>query len=400
VPLPETEGLPSTNLLVVLWKKDLQWFVDSLPQLHEREDKVGAPVQARSSCVVENKWPTLKSSLLTSFTVRGVDISFSKTFWPEDVRYADIYAFMQSDVDRLKTINRYGLKGTALSVLSDMFTIKDADIQLADEIGSFVGSTISIVAIATFIPEIIALDTNSVIQAEQAIKFLIRVAKRLQEHPSCPHPVRTVELVCGSLVDEIWPAIDKTDKYGTSLTYGANLLPSCSAMGRLYKVLKKLAPECYKEPNDEALVTLALELEPGPFYNLGTLAQMERLCLLLDRDSQRNGNVGRAVGFNLDIAHWAFLAKIAPAEVFQSPVFQRIVHAHISDHQKGHLCDHVPLTYHSIEEFSPWLDLLETRAKANNRPGWPRFSGFVATEIEACRNSEFVKKATAFSTNF
>jgi hypothetical protein len=108
------------------------------------------------------------------------------------------------------------------------------------------------------------------------------------------------------------------------------------------------------------------------------------------------------IGFNLDIPHWAFLCSDHAGGILRrlqrrdqpSPIFRRIVHAHVSDHAKGHFGDNAIGAIHPLERFQPWFHLLRRRlreAAASPDARRPGFSGFVSVELEACKDEHTVR---------
>ena len=137
---------------------------------------------------------------------------------------------------------------------------------------------------------------------------------------------------------------------------------------------------------------LALELEPGPLYALRNWGSLQRLCQVLD--SRRDG-IGGVVGLNLDVAHWS-LAEIDPKKVLDSKVvLRRILHAHASDHGRGHFGDVEVGTIHGREHFASWLNVVQQAARIQETDLPPR-SGYVSIELEACKDRDMVKRSATF----
>jgi sugar phosphate isomerase/epimerase len=142
-------------------------------------------------------------------------------------------------------------------------------------------------------------------------------------------------------------------------------------------------------PGSPAL-RFALELEPGPLFNI---RNKESLLVFCDQIASIDEKYSAWIGLNLDIPHWCFLAGIDAAWVEKHlSVLRRIAHAHVSDHSSGHFCDAEPLLFHGACEFSPWLRLLSEVAKSNSGSELAMgYSGFVTCELECCPNEEFVR---------
>ncbi len=86
-----------------------------------------------------------------------------------------------------------------------------------------------------------------------------------------------------------------------------------------------------------AKVCLAFEFEPSALCALGSLDTVHRFCDELDNLQPKHAG-WKHIGFNLDIAHWGFLARHQPEDL-PTPVKRRIVHSHVSSHSRGHLAD-------------------------------------------------------------
>ena len=117
-------------------------------------------------------------------------------------------------------------------------------------------------------------------------------------------------------------------------------------------------------------------------------------------------SVPGVIGINLDIPHWAFLGQRdsespqrekIKVEDIDNNVLRRIVHAHISDHGRGHFCDDVIFSINQREAFTPWIRLLTKRkvldSAADLPQDFPRYSGYVSNELEACKSREMIKES-------
>jgi uncharacterized membrane protein YheB (UPF0754 family) len=151
---------------------------------------------------------------------------------------------------------------------------------------------------------------------------------------------------------------------------------------------------------------LALQLEPGPIFLLNGAIQLDLLCKQIDENGSKA--LKKVVGLNLDIAHWAFLnnstseseTQLSVDWLRRNPhVLSRIIHAHICDHGNGHMGDLYLEAVNAKDKFEPWLQILSERAKSKS---WLQsllikskliksrrlpYSGYIAIEHEACKNS-------------
>jgi sugar phosphate isomerase/epimerase len=319
-----------------------------------------------------------KLSLISSFSANGITDALAN--WPSTkLRNCELYAFMQNDSERILPLSplqwlklnllwsiryylpvcsrnfarslipfwfyrsggplrfNYGWRrtlgvvppiATALERLSVGKSAKKASERISK---IFQGTGIDIVAIASFLPEI-SCEGELGEKAECAIHFLIELSKYLKQRG---HPVKAIELVGGSLISGIWEALEDSEGHDKK-TYVANRTDSGAAVKRLCDRLERLGHEAEAVP-----VALALELEPGPLYCFGGPVALSRFC--------SNRQLSGPVGLNLDVAHWAFLSKIDPAELTPQDIL-RIRHAHISDSSNGHFSDTLPNTCHQSYE--------------------------------------------------
>ena len=105
-----------------------------------------------------------------------------------------------------------------------------------------------------------------------------------------------------------------------------------------------------------------------------------------------NQSLEELLGLNLDIPHWAFLAGISVDWITkeeQQPIFDRIVHAHISDHEKGHFSDDVIGVIHKEHHFLRWMtDVISKRSRSKSGLN---YSGYVSCELEAAKNGDMIR---------
>lgn len=326
----------------------------------------------------------LRLSMITSCSVRGATQALSS--WPKSVKFAELYTFMHEDGKSFfpRTLGGAGFPTREMgSMCQDLREIRRIAEELANK---FKEAGVTIVAFASFIAELTGEGAGAE-TAQNAYLFLVRLARELQK---LEHPVKTIELVGGSLIDGVWPARIKLPK-GTDLTYVANILSPRKAITRLLKRLKPIALEALKcdgyTARDGALrttdkITLAVEMEPGPLFTLAGEGQLRTFASAVEADKL----LRQVVGLNLDLPHWALLARLSVEDARRDPLFERIVHAHLSDHGRGHFGDNVLEVVHQNSVFEPWIGLLKERNLLPPSDKYPAFSGYVSLELEACKS--------------
>jgi len=358
------------------------------------------------STMEEHERPKPMRAVLSSFSAR--EMAESVALWPDDVLHCDLYAFMQRDANRLlrswrflrpltkqfvgftllawlQTVYRaspielrpwregksFGRKqrlpslGVRMPILSAryrMSTLASDGTHIskcANAIADvFRAANVEIVALSSFTPGLVSHDPDLAHNSRDALLFLVRLAGALQDRG---HPCRILELVAGSLLDGVWPGKEKEE----GSVFVANVLDREDAIDEFLRRLGPVAKEAI-----EKKVTLAIELEPGPNFIINDLQALDSLCQRLD--NTRNAALRRAVGLNLDVAHWS-LAGITVerlseglwdqehgkvTDVDYGSIVDRVVHSHFSDHGPGHIAD-VALGYiHDKRHFRNWQRFL------------------------------------------
>lgn len=329
-------------------------------------------------------WPQTARTTQSGWVVQLLRRLFRRSsVWPLPVpatHLVQFYACMQSDLDDFFPGALDGQKAwDAVSVMAGQLDKKDAPATFAQNLcETFAGR--QIVAFATFIPEIAGYHKHVYERGQKALMFLIETARYLQ---SSDRPF-TIELVAGNRLSRIWRA-DTTDG---EEAFAVNRLDPANVIPTLLERLKPVAACANREPR----VQLALEMEPGPLFTLGDNNSLIKLCSLLN-DKKTDPNIRQVVGVNLNIGH-CFLTEIDPEWLEKSEnqvVRQRIIHAHICDHGKGHFCDNVIGNFHSLEEFGRWTDFLADLSMKTRPSECPHYSGFISCEMEACENASFVR---------
>lgn len=327
-----------------------------------------------------------KMSLISSVSAASLTDS-SRLVQNLGLEYIDLYAFMQNDLDLLWPKSRIqpGLPRSGLYEMAAAFG-NDGDLpRVADIIEQNIRPA-QVAAFATYIPEITSPKSNQkdsrCAHAQRALQFLIQLAALLN---SRGHPVNTIEVVGGSTVDGLW----RGRATGGAPTYVVNRIDQVSSLTRL---ADSLGPVVDTAAKTNGPVRLALELEPGPLFNLCDKESLLKFCGMID---SMGGNFKKVVGLNLDIPHWCFLSAIDPEWVQSHPVvLNRIIHAHVCDHSRGHVCDSEPYLFHGGSDFVPWLRLL---SQLGDRVGSAlQYSGFLACELECCATDDYARRSMGF----
>jgi hypothetical protein len=363
------------------------------------------------------------ASIITSISVHGLGAALSG--WPNvsiegaGEFFADLYAFMKADVDEYLRLDSDPANHWAVGLMSllheDDTRIKGIASKLSERfLSALPRRSIKVAALASFIPELASPFEDRANIGVQALIFLVKMARQLQ---LLGHPAKTLELVSGSLCSGIWPAEQNAragdERYQatiesalhgrdpTTRTFAASLLSPEEGLNNLVRGLHTVVQAIInigKRDGIQQWFSLSIEMEPGPLYVLGqdgfgSVERIRRFCQLLMQDKV----LSPYVGLNLDIPHWAFLGGIQPSQLAEQDLFYRISHAHISDHGKGHFSDAVPGACHDDKAFTPWIELLGARIEKDEEAvklGYPRFSRFVALELEAVKRREHVQAAS------
>jgi sugar phosphate isomerase/epimerase len=326
----------------------------------------------------------LKASLLSSFSPNFTQISH----WPNDIEYVELYALMRPDLElvvedpiTIKVDNQL----TALRAMADCRFHGSS----ANKIHQFLGKTRAgnqrkLVAISSFIAELSAPECyeSDWKGAQNALMSIVKIALELRK---LGHPVHVVELVAGSSIDGVTVAKPMESEQKSFLL--KRRAKSVATM----TLIERLQPIAELALSGDKPLYLALEMEPGPLFTIGSFDDIVKFAAALDNIA--GTPAGRVVGFNLDIPHWAFLAGTQAGQVMSQPsVFKRILHAHICDHGKGHYGDAELGLIHSKKDFDPWLDLLRQRSSQSESGALP-FSKFVTLEMECAKSIQSVERS-------
>lgn len=391
-----TSDIARQSLAFVAYQEGAGWGIIEGKAPGSREDKTRRVVIRPVAC---GKDGLMKTSVISSFRTQGLVSSLTTDPRVEPQGW-ELYCFMQDDADNAAwSLSRYPdqKKGHSACARMASFHREGGDYgKLAREIVSSFSACRGegrIVAFATFLPEISSQIESQRLQAVDAYRCLILLAKALRNEQRSTDDF-VIEFVCGGRIQKL-----KYERFKGESERNARA-EICSwddGVARLIGSLNDIAPA----PEDR--VILAAELEPGPLFLLHDWESMHRLLDKIDKHEK----LRQVVGLNLDVAHW-MLAGIEATHV-GSPATRpsgngdstpehwtgcrlrdRIVHAHISDHGNGHFSDVLLHELHRKREFLDWLRLLQHRKMARANQGSVPFSGYVSVEFEAAKNNHDV----------
>ena len=335
---------------------------------------------------------------MSSFAVKeGLEDAIR--YWPCHSVPCELYAFMHSDC--AKALKRYGCKSgdTNRTTAENMAAawrqaqkvpLRERRAERAAWMADWLPPRLhrptgkpdplpplQVFALASFLPEIGSLKKEDVRTASDAIDLIFYLAAALREQG---HPVDTVEIVAGSRVARVSAQPGKS-----GVLYSADWPPD--PLPLVDNLCRNLVPVAEKAL--EANLRLTVELEPGPLYILNDRDPLLRFCAQL----KENDALSRAVGVNLDIAHWDLAGITSDWLLDQNEVSERIRHLHISDHGKGHFGDAALGDCHPPAHFLKWLRAANEIARKRRRADLPGMTGKASLELEACRNTDIVVRS-------
>lgn len=317
----------------------------------------------------------LNASVITSIT--AADLNTNLDLLPDDCRAIDLYTFLASDVNWLFG---QGPEKSAVRVMSDYHDNLTEIRRVARVIDRAVrlrAVPLNINAFASFIPEISAFDSLIQAQAVNALVFLTRLMSELQE---LGHPGKVIEVVGGTRVQDLWLGQEEFDQGsggGNDIIIGPFLVANLQDKRPLFTNLSDALVNVINRTK-EADVSYAIEIEPGPLFAINNCELAAEFRGTFARSIQRLASM--RVGFNLDIAHVGILLDegVAPSARFAElgDLKDNILHAHISDHCGGHICDHPLGDIHGAGKFQEWLRFLA------GIKGKSAYQGTIALELE------------------
>lgn len=345
-------------------------------------------------------------SVITSFDTTGIlagkqpiykllDAALSTDSGKSEIAIPiELYVSMEPDLFRIaRSSNLLGRKRPLMTedVLGGLSAIHLGKLtkEIVKKVGLHCGER-PIIALATYIPEISKRNQATAGKSESALAGVIHLARLLRE--SSPlHKVFVVEAVAGSrfstgVASNRSGGSNDDAKLNLNIELDEDHVVQDRVIERLENVVNEVTGVASK---NEGWPTIALELEPGPFF---VLRDFETLCQLAER-IDRNKLLYDKVGFNMDISHWR-IAGIGIQEIREHvAVADRIVHAHISGHHPhAHFGDSIP-TERDWLAFEPWIELTmdlmsPIMQKRRIERALPQFSGFVSVELEASQHAD------------
>jgi hypothetical protein len=328
----------------------------------------------------------LKGAVITSFAVNGLEEA--RSVWPSGAKYAEYYACMRNDLAPLLDLSPSELdRVSVVNRLAELYDDESKLQRFSERLAvSFQIPSLNrnVVGFATFVPEIMSRNEEVFQSAQKALMTLIRSARLI----NCKHWPFTLEIVCGSRAQGVSRTTNEEGEY-----FLVSVCPEKMATDILLKRLVPVAQLASEHP----IVQLALEFEPGPLFTLGSKETLSSLCRLVRQ--HKTEAIRQVVGVNLDIPHWTFLGQIDwkwMNEQADDHLLHSIIHAHVSDHSKGHFCDNIIATFteqngHALQSFRKWIAFLKRLMKIQRPSVCPSFSGFISCEMEACSDSDYVE---------
>jgi hypothetical protein len=367
-------------LVCVLQYKDEAWT----PSFYQTGSWEPQQAGSRPSPTRPDPGEVPKASLISSFAVKD-GLRGAATFWPEEEAPGEVYGFMSSDGHWLEKFSNLPGSGPATAVEHlaaiwnrDESARETATRDVAIHLG-YILPGVRFLGFATFMPEILTDDPKI---AQNALQCLVDVAVEARK---LSHPAHMIEIVGGGLIRGVWPAVDtEAEDESWPKAYIANCwTDDGQALSRLCENLRPVA-----EYADRKGVFLSLELEPGPLF---AVRDEKTLGLLLDALEERGAAACRAIGLNLDMAHYA-LSGLDPVALAGDPEFlRRVVHCHASGHAKGHLGDIPFENVHTPEEIYRWLHVAVQAHRWHRTEKSKKFSGHVSVELECSGDDVSVK---------
>jgi len=338
----------------------------------------------------------LKPVIISSFDLQNPFGLLKKTI-PE-AKFIQFYACMNEQLKEFFAVD-YAKYGSALRIFANYERMPTAE-KLAADFAKNLQNKLNgqrIIGFATYFPEIMSTEEKVADWARDAILFLVRTASYFKRDDTD----FIIELAAGTRAHGL--ATHPKDSSGAVFSVIMNPATRYEkSIAQLLGRLDSIAQEALKRGR----ILLALQLEPGPIFLLNGAIQLDLLCKQIDENGSKA--LKKVVGLNLDIAHWAFLnnstseseTQLSVDWLRRNPhVLSRIIHAHICDHGNGHMGDLYLEAVNAKDKFEPWLQILSERAKSKS---WLQsllikskliksrrlpYSGYIAIEHEACKNS-------------
>jgi len=336
----------------------------------------------------------LQIGAITSFHV-GPLVEALRVLAFHRIQYVDLFAFQIDDI-----IKYYGAS-TGDSPLENVSSSAKSPMTIAEQIARDVhivsremSHNFFINGFATYFPEISSVNKKEREKAVNALLNIIRIAGVLRKDYGFDS--RYVEIVAGTKLSDPRVATKRMEIPGRTMKkkktvvlakkadYKQKFLYLCDSLSQLSKAAHE---------ND---VYIAVEIEPGVLPFLSRPEDIELLTAYLDGEYENASKLvcpGR-IGLNIDVSHM-WICEVDSNLFKNKRCRDYITHAHIGDIGPGHMCDLVPGTVHSYEDYEPWLDMFNSIANELPRSTehLPDFSCCLSVELEACRNPQMIGSA-------
>ena len=349
----------------------------------------------------------LKPSLITSTSALGLEhASYNLSSYIDSV---ELYAFMHMDKclceDFLHSQTLSSTKSTAALLSEFENSADDARENISKSLANYINSLLpseklKIRAISTFLPQLFSFNEDQAAIGRDAIVFLCRFMSELF---ALGHPVNVIELVCGSRVKGLAPICmpdGSIQLHAFCRSQGVDNEDGKTLSELLVARLVELRKQ-FKKLGINSDISFALELEPGPLYSLSNRVQLLDLAAAIASEPILSSNTG----FNVDVAHY-ILANIPAAILQHASIIRRVCNFHVSDHSLGHFAD-LPLadggfgrTASDMFDLKEWIREIKaysslplTQERRIRKDQFPSFTGAIAVELEAAKETGEVKRS-------
>lgn len=326
--------------------------------------------------------PSFRFTGLSSCSLIGLNQALEA--WKGNTELVELFAFAPDDIRELANDRRGRTPLDWMAAHSDRpKAIKEVGERILDRCEK---AGVQISSLATYLPELANHDPDHAAKPLAALRFLIRLSDVLRGNELDPE---TIQISAGSRIQGVWPG--RSEKPGAGgQVFVANVMNRTTLGTTLLNRLSQM----FEELGSSSPIRIAIDLETGPLQLLNDWHALGWFAKQLEAP-QFSKTLSNRVGFNLDVALWAFLAGVRPEKIKSESgrrIRSRIAHARISDSGKGRLSPLVPGTLHEFSEFDRWLELLEKLnfEEHHNSPG---FSGYVAIDLTATKSAKTITEA-------
>lgn len=326
---------------------------NGLWQFNELRRKRVEPANSVTSKIVtrpQNKTIALSRKaflpgLISSFDAECQFIDADYLWWPSEELHCEFYCFMQSLISRWMAA---GLKDLttephldAVKLLSLCTTNGEIREFVTNKLIGTYRPHVRIYALASFFQELSSDDKPTAYQGMAALQGLVTLAIALKQRG---HPVRTVEIVCGSRVQSVARLRSVFDlpngRLSASHPTVATLRSSTAGVRRLVLNIKKaLSDSKLAISLRENNIKIVLEAEPGALNVLNSADALWSVVKELNATQIGTVAMQDIVALNLDVAHFR-QAGITEEDVANLCSLRQFAHIHVSGFDpKGHFGD-------------------------------------------------------------